>query len=306
MDNRKIYDVLKDIAGDEHVLCNASMINHTSMKVGGTADYIVMPASRDILVRLYRKCLELRVPVFVMGNGTNLIVRDGGIRGVVIKLTDNLCAYTVEETTIKADAGILLSRLSRIASEYGLSGLEFAEGIPGTLGGAVAMNAGAYTGVMSDIVTRSTYLKPDGSIMLLEGKDHNFGKRSSFVQADGGIILDTQLLLKHDSKDEIKARMDDFCAQRREKQPLELPSAGSVFKRPEGFFAGKLVEDCGLRGYRLGGAEVSCKHCGFIVNRENASAKDVTNLISHIRNKVLDKFGVELQTEVKIVGEDTF
>lgn len=295
---------LAGLAGGGNVVTDEPMKYHTSFKVGGPADIIVAPENADSLIKVYQTCIREEYPVFVMGNGTNLIVRDKGIRGVVIKIFDNLSRYEVLDDVIVAEAGILMSRLSRIALEQGLSGLEFAEGIPGTLGGAVAMNAGAYGGEMSDIVFRTEYLDRQGRQVALEKDAHLFGKRSSFIQTDGGIALKIHLKLKKGDRSAIKGLMDDFNRQRREKQPLELPSAGSIFKRPEGYFAGKLVQDCGLRGFGIGGAEVSRKHCGFIVNTGNATADDIIKLISHIRSAVMQKFHVELQTEVRTVGEE--
>jgi UDP-N-acetylmuramate dehydrogenase len=239
-----------------------------------------------------------------MGNGTNLIVRDRGIRGVVVKILDGLNRYEVKDDIIIAETGILMSKLARIALEYGLAGLEFAEGIPGTLGGAVAMNAGAYTGEMSDIVIKTEYIDKGGNLLVLDREGHRFGKRTSFIQTDGGIALRVHMKLNRGDREKIKALMDDFNRQRREKQPLELPSAGSIFKRPEGYFAGKLIQDCGLKGCRTGGAEVSSKHSGFIVITADATAEDIVKLINHIQAEVKSKFQVELQTEVRIVGEE--
>lgn len=303
IDKTGLASVFADIVGAGNVKIDEPMKNHTSFKVGGPADLFVTPDSAENLAKLYSMCLQKGIPVFIMGNGTNLIVRDKGIRGVVLQVFKNLDSASIEGCKITAEAGILVSRLSRLALENGLEGLEFAEGIPGTLGGAVTMNAGAYISDMSHIVTRTEYMDRNGEIKVLEGEQHQFGKRSSIIQSNGGIVLSSELQLKAGDKAEIEGRMDEFKRQRKEKQPLELPSAGSVFKRPEGYFAGKLVQDCGLRGFRIGGAEVSCKHCGFIVNIDNATAGDVIELIHHIQAAVKEKFGVELQTEVRIVGE---
>jgi UDP-N-acetylmuramate dehydrogenase len=300
----ELTDMLVRTAGSGNVKVCEPMCAHTSFKIGGPADYLVTPKDEESLARIFVFCMENQVPVLVMGNGTNLVVRDKGIRGVVLKLLDNFSEYEVCEDTICAGAGILISRLSRIAMENSLTGLEFAEGIPGTLGGAVTMNAGAYDGEMSYIVSEIRYLDKSGKIRNIPGKEMNFGKRSSFVQKDEGIVLKAVLKLEKGCRENIKAKMDEFNRQRREKQPLELPSAGSVFKRPEGNYAGKLIQDCGLRGCTIGGAMVSDKHCGFIVNSGNASAADVTALISQIRETVKSRFGIELQTEVKIVGEE--
>lgn len=304
MDKIRIAGLLARIAGEHRIMVDEPMKRHTSFKLGGPADILAAPESVEALVEVYRVCREEKVPVFIMGNGTNLVVRDGGIRGVVLKIFDNLSRCEVAGERILAEAGALMARLSKLALEHGLSGLEFAEGIPGTLGGAVVMNAGAYIGEMKQVVVRTEYLDPEGNLQVIEGDQHRFGKRTSYFQEAGGIILRSELQLHPGDRSQIKGLMDDFNRQRREKQPLELPSAGSVFKRPEGHFAGKLIQDCGLRGCRVGGAEVSNKHCGFIVNVDQAKAADVTDLIAHIRQAVKERFEVELETEVRIVGEE--
>lgn len=304
MEQERIAEILRQIPGSGIITVNEPMMCHTSFKIGGPADVFVKPQNTEGLLQILRCCEQMGVPVLVMGNGTNLIVRDKGIRGVVIQITDNMNAYKVDGEEITAEAGILLSRLSRIALEHELSGMEFAEGIPGTLGGAVVMNAGAYDGEMSFVVKQTEYLSPDGKVLLLDNPGHCFGKRSSFIQTDGGVVLKTKISLKKGNRVQISEKMAEFRSKRREKQPLEMPSAGSIFKRPEGNFAGKLVQDCGLRGHRIGGAEVSCLHCGFIVNRGNATAWDVISLIKCIQDRVYADFGVQLQTEVKFVGEE--
>jgi UDP-N-acetylmuramate dehydrogenase len=303
LDILKIAADLTEIVGSNHVKLNEPMAVHTSIKIGGPADIIVSPDNEDTLSKAYIYCLENKVPVFVMGNGTNLIVRDNGLRGVVIKIHNNFNSYKIIDDKIIAQAGILLSRLSKIALQNELSGMEFAEGIPGTLGGAVTMNAGAYNGEMSFVVQSIKYLDKTGKIKSLGNKELEFGKRSSFVQKDGGIVLEAEMQLKKADKHQVSEQMNQFAKMRKEKQPLELPSAGSVFKRPEGNYAGKLIEDCGLKGLKIGGAQVSEKHCGFIVNIEKATACDVIDLIAHIQKTVKDNYGVELQTEVKIIGE---
>lgn len=292
------------IVGNENVMLDEPLKNHTSMKCGGPADFLITPCTVESLREVINFCNSENLPVFVMGNGTNLIVRDKGIRGVVIKLSEKFSRYKVKGNIIEAEAGIFLSRLARIALENELTGMEFAEGIPGTLGGAVAMNAGAYDGEMADIVIKTYYLDNRNNISTVEGDQHKFGKRTSFIQQEGGIVIKSEILLEKGNKEEIRKKMEYFSEQRRQKQPLDMPSAGSIFKRPEGYFAGKLIQDCGLKGYRIGGAEVSCKHCGFIVNTNNASSADIISLIEYIQQKVKEKFGVTLQTEVKIVGEE--
>jgi UDP-N-acetylmuramate dehydrogenase len=233
-----------------------------------------------------------------------LIVREKGIRGITVKLFEKFNKYEVTGCTINAQAGILLSKLSQVALQNELTGLEFASGIPGTLGGAVAMNAGAYGGEMKDVVAKTQYIDNNGDIKSIEADMHCFGYRTSFIQKEEGIVLNSELKLKAGDKVKIKALMDDLCKKRNDKQPLKMPSAGSVFKRPEGYFAGKLIEDCGLRGYSIGGAEVSNMHCGFIVNKGDAVAGDVIALIEFIKRTVKEKFGVDLETEVKVIGEE--
>ncbi len=304
MDKRTAAMLLEQIVGIGNVFTDELMRDHTSFKLGGPADILVTPYDTKGLIDILDACSRLAMPVFIMGNGTNLIVRDKGIRGVVVKLRDKFSHYEIKDDVIEAQTGILLSRLAKVALENGLSGLEFAEGIPGTLGGAVTMNAGAYDGEISMAVESSEYLSSNGQICVLDNGQHCFGKRSSFIQTDGGVVLSTRIKLNKGDPTEIKAKMDKFNNARHEKQPLSMPSAGSIFKRPEGFFAGKLIQDCGLRGYRKGGAEVSGLHCGFIVNSGNATANDVIDLIKYIQATVYEKFGVELQTEVKVVGEE--
>lgn len=304
MNKESIAGMLGAAAGQRNVRVDEPMKNHTSFKVGGPADVLVTPDSVESLVEVLNICKRNSIPFTIIGNGTNLIVRDKGIRGVVIKIFDSFNKCQVKGDIITAEAGILLSRLSNVALENGLAGLEFASGIPGTLGGAVAMNAGAYGGEMKDVVIRTSFINKSGDVVTLEGQQHQFGYRTSFIQREGGIVLETELKLRRGKREDIRYTMDELKRRRKEKQPLEMPSAGSVFKRPEGHFAGKLVEDCGLRGYRVGGAQVSEKHCGFIVNAGDARASDIEELIDEIQNNVKTKFGVDLDTEVKIIGEE--
>lgn len=304
MDIKHITQLLIEAVDADNVKNYVPMANHTSFKIGGPADILVTPKTAQQIAKIIQISKTEKVPIFIMGNGSNLVVREKGIRGITVKLFDNFDEYEVKESIIKAQAGILLSKLSQVAYQNGLTGLEFASGIPGTLGGAIAMNAGAYGGEMKDVVIKTQYIDKGGNIKSIEGDMHCFGYRTSFIQKEEGIVLSSELKLKAGDKNQIKALMDDLCKRRNEKQPLKMPSAGSVFKRPEGYFAGKLVEDCGLRGYRVGGAEVSDMHCGFIVNKGNAVAGDVITLIELIKSTVKNKFGVELQTEVKIVGEE--
>lgn len=303
MEKEKYSKLLENLAGKENVKVDEPMKNHTSFKIGGPADFLVTPCSVESICEIIKLCNNEKLPIFIMGNGTNLLVSDKGIRGVVVKIYDNLNSCFVKEDYIEAYAGILLSKLSDIALENELAGLEFASGIPGTLGGAVAMNAGAYGGEMKDVVVETEFIDKSGNIKVIRGNEHQFGYRTSFIQKQSGIAVRTVIKLKKGDRASIKALIDDLTARRQDKQPLEMPSAGSVFKRPEGYFAGKLIEDCGLRGYSIGGAQVSEKHCGFIVNKGDATSKDILDLIRYIQKTVKDKFNVELQTEIRLVGE---
>ncbi|MDQ2086140.1 UDP-N-acetylmuramate dehydrogenase [Herbivorax sp. ANBcel31] len=303
MDKKSLASIIENILGNQNVMIDEPMKNHSSFKVGGTADILVTPVSFFQLSEVLKLCKKENIPIFIMGNGSNLIVSDKGIRGVVVKISDNLSECSVKDGTILVQGGMLLSKVSRVALENELTGLEFAAGIPGTIGGAVAMNAGAYGGEMKDVVACTEYMDLYGEIKTLRGSEHKFGYRSSYILKNSGIVLKSLLKLKKGKKGEIKALMDDFNKRRKDKQPLDMPSAGSVFKRPEGYFAGKLIEDCNLKGCKIGGAQVSEKHCGFIVNTGSATASDIQNLIEHIQNTVKSTYGVELQTEVRVIGE---
>lgn len=304
MNKMELSGTFKEVLGESNVRVGEPMKAHTSFKLGGPADIFLIPQDEKQLSRVIKICNLNSTPFIVIGNGTNLIVRDKGIRGVVIKVQDKFCDYCVHGEILTAGAGLLLSRVADIALESGLTGFEFASGIPGTLGGAVAMNAGAYIGEMKDVVVKTEFLDSAGERHTVEGEGHQFGYRTSFIQKVGGIVTRSWLQLRKGSKSEIKVLMDDLNKRRKEKQPLQMPSAGSVFKRPAGYFAGKLIEDSGLKGCRLGGAEVSTMHCGFIVNADNATAEDVVKLIAHVQEVVKDKFGIELEREVRIIGEE--
>ncbi|NSW91686.1 MAG: UDP-N-acetylmuramate dehydrogenase [Firmicutes bacterium] len=304
MADKNFVRIIEGIVGKDNIKINEPMKNHTSFKVGGPADILVTPENISMLDKVLNLCKKEGVPYFIMGNGTNLVVRDKGIRGVVIKTGEKLNKYSIHDNVIEAEAGILLSELSLIALENALSGLEFASGIPGTLGGAVTMNAGAYGGEMKDVVIKTQYISPDGKIKTLEGEQHRFGYRTSFIQKDGGIVLKSWLKLYKDDKAKIREQIECLTAKRKKTQPLDMPSAGSIFKRPQGYYTAPLIEECGLKGYSIGGAQVSMKHCGFIVNTGGATAQDVISVIKYIQNTIKNKYGLELETEVKIVGEE--
>ncbi len=293
-----LLEELKKITKEENIFVNEPMKNHTTFRTGGPADYLVIPETVDEI----KKLIELDCKKTFVGNGSNLLVKDGGIRGLTIKLT-GLNSYTINDDIIEASAGCYLAMLSQVAMKNSLTGLEFACGIPGTLGGAVMMNAGAYGSEMSSVVLETEYISKNGIINKIT--DHEFGYRKSiFQQLDGAIILSSKLKLQHGNMEEIKNKMDELMASRNAKQPINYPSAGSTFKRPEGFFAGKLIEDAGLKGYRIGGAEVSTLHAGFIINAGNATSTDILNLIKYVQDMVKEKYNVLLEPEVKIIGED--
>lgn len=281
------------------------MSAHSTFKVGGSADCLFSAASAHELITVIRTARQCGMPVTVLGNGSNILVSDKGIRGIVLKIGKHMSAVSAEGDSLSADAGALLSSVSKFAASMTLAGMEFASGIPGTVGGAVYMNAGAYDGCMADIVVSSTGLFTDTleTFELKDAKSHLFGYRKSYFSDNSAVVLSSVLKLRKGDPAEISAKMNDFSGRRISSQPLELPSAGSTFKRPEGFFAGKLIEEAGLKGCRIGGACVSLKHAGFIVNDDNASAGDILALIDHVRDEVFRKTGVVLEPEVRILGE---
>lgn len=276
---------------------------HTSFRIGGPVRLMALPKSEEQAQALARVCARLGVEPFFMGNGTDLLVNDRGAEALVVKAFDGLSRLELaDETTILAGSGVLLSRLAHFALEHGLTGLEFAHGIPGTLGGAVTMNAGAYGGEMRQVAARTEYLEPDGERAAAEGEAHGFAYRRSAFSDGRRLILNARLALAPGEKAAIRARMDELADKRRAKQPLDLPSAGSTFKRPAGHFAGTLIEQCGLKGLTVGGAQVSEKHAGFVVNRGGATCADVTELIRQVQARVLEQTGVRLEPEVRIIG----
>lgn len=286
------------------IMFDEPMKNHTSFKIGGTADVMIIPSSEDELVSAVKLCRENDVEYYIMGNGTNLLVKDGGMRGAVIKINEGLNKVDVDGNKVYCQAGALITGVSRVALIHSLTGFEFANGIPGTIGGAVTMNAGAYGGEVKDVIIRVRAIDKDNNIVEYTNSEMNFRYRGSRVVDEGLIVLSMEMELKPGNYDEIDAIMKDLTLKRTSKQPLELPSAGSTFKRPEGYFAGKLIDDAGLRGLRYRGAQISEKHCGFVVNVDNATCEEVIHLISVVQKTVRDKFGVELEMEIKLIGED--
>lgn len=275
---------------------------YTSFKTGGNAEIMLTPKDEKSLYEALKKCKELEIKPFILGNGTNLLVSDRGIDNVVIHIGKGFDEITmVDETTIRCMAGCSLMRLCRFALEKGLTGLEFAYGIPGTVGGAMYMNAGAYDGEMKNVAVSCDYVTFDGKKGTLTGEEMELSYRHSAFCDSDKVIVSALLKLEKGNRTEIESKMNDLMSRRKEKQPIEYPSAGSTFKRPVGYFAGKLIEDCGLRGKSVGGAEVSEKHCGFIINKNNATSADIMDLIDFVRDEVLEKTGIMLETEVKIV-----
>lgn len=294
---------IQEIVGNENIEINALMKNHTSFKVGGPVDILVTPETYKQVQDVIFVCNKNSIPFYILGNGSNIIVKDGGIRGVVIKLC-KLKNISIDGDTMICGSGALISSVSKKALNSNLTGLEFACGIPGSVGGAAAMNAGAYKGEMSQIIESAVVVTSKGNIRRLSNKELEFSYRTSAVLKYNLTVLEVTFRLKEGNYYDIKEKMKLLTRKRIERQPLEYPSAGSTFKRPEGFYAAKLIEDSGLKGVSVGGAEVSKKHSGFIINKGDASAKDILQLIDIVQKKVKEEFNVELNTEVKIIGED--
>lgn len=280
------------------------MKKHTSFRVGGPADWFVMPENAEELKDILSECREKGADWYVIGNGSNLLVSDEGFRGVIIS-TEAFGGIQITGTTMKAGAGVLLSKLASTACREGLAGLEFASGIPGSVGGAVIMNAGAYGSEIRDILISATVLDANGTIHRMKRDELELGYRTSAVARDGLVVLEAEFSLERGEISEIRGKMDELAMRRKVKQPLKYPSAGSTFKRPAGYFAGKLIEDAGLKGFSVGGAEVSDKHAGFVINKGNASAADIYRLCCEVQKRVLEHTGIKLELEVKLLGDFT-
>ena len=304
MNKQFIYKELLNILDEENIKVDEPMKKHISFKVGGPADFLVKPKTEEELRNVVEFAKKENVPFIVIGNGSNLLVKDGGIRGIVIELSDNFNNYEIDGNIIKAQSGALLAIIGRNAMKNSLTGFEFAAGIPGTLGGALAMNAGAYGGEMKQVVKTVRLMDRDGNIFELSNEEMKFEYRRSLLTTKDYIVLSAVIELQPGNVEEIKEIMADYSNRRSTKQPLNFPSAGSTFKRPEGHFAAKLIDDCGLRGLTLRGAQVSDKHCGFVVNMGDANAKDILDLMFIVKSTVNEKFGIMLEEEVKILGED--
>lgn len=299
------YDKLEEIVGKDKVKYNEKMSKYTTMRVGGPCDCIVFPDEISKIKEVIDFCKNENITFFVIGNGSNLLVKDEGIHGVVIKLGHRFGKIEIDGEYILAYAGATMPTLSQLAKKNSLKGLEFACGIPGTIGGGVKMNAGAYGSQISDILYEVTYMDEKEEIKTIKNKDCSFGYRKSIFTINSNyVILSAKFKLERGNIDEIENKMKENSLARKTKQPLEYPNFGSVFKRPEGYFVGKLVDDAGLRGYKIGGAQVSTKHTGFIVNVDNATCKDVLDLIGYVQTTVYNKFNVKLTPEVIIIGGD--
>lgn len=301
MDINQFSQLLLTELPEDTIYLNEEMKKYTTFKIGGPVDILIKPDSIINLAQAIKLCRTHEVPYYILGNGSNLLVADEGFKGVVIQIYTNLDEIKVEGNTVTAQAGALLSKIANKALEHSLTGFEFAHGIPGTLGGAVVMNAGAYDGEMKHVLISCDVLDSEGNILTLSNEDLELGYRKSIVQKKGYIVLSATIGLKEGNKEEISARMKELMARRKEKQPLDKPSAGSTFKRPEGYFAGKLIMDSGLKGYQIGGAMISDKHSGFVVNNGGATFKDVENLIKYVQEVVKEKYQVVLEPEVKIL-----
>ena len=304
MNTEQVYRDLSGLVRDENcIVRDALMKNYTTFRIGGPADLLIQPSSEEELIRIAAYLRQKDISAVVLGNGSNVLVKDGGIRGVVIKIGKNMGNIRTEGEELTAEAGALLSAAALAAADGGLTGMEFAAGIPGSVGGAVFMNAGAYGGEMRDIIETVTVLDETGAQHVLSVEELELGYRTSCILKKHYIVTQAVLKLAAGEEQTIRARMKELATQRAEKQPLEYPSAGSTFKRPEGYFAGKLIMDAGLRGYRVGGAQVSQKHCGFVVNTGNATAQDVRTLIADVSAEVDRQFQVKLEPEIKMLGE---
>lgn len=301
--NTSFLNFARDIYAAEDILEEEPMARHTTFRVGGPADCLLQVSDAGQLAATTHYLNETGLDYFVLGNGSNLLVSDKGYRGVILQIGPKMSEVTVDGTLVRAQAGASMAKTARTAMEHGLTGLEFASGIPGTIGGGVIMNAGAYGGEMKQVVESVTVLAPDGNIMVLDNASMEFGYRTSALKNRHFVVLEASFRLQESDRASVQAKMEELAEQRRSKQPLEFPSAGSTFKRPEGYFAGKLIMDAGMRGYRIGGAQVSEKHCGFLINAANASAQDIYDLIETVKERVYDVFEVKLETEVILLGE---
>lgn len=301
MDKNKIKDVLTKEISEENIFIDEPMKKHTSFKIGGVADIFIKVKSVQELQYIIEVAKKENILVTIIGNGSNLLVKDNGIRGIVIML--NMDKIEIEDTIVTVEAGVKLGFLAQKLLKEELTGFEFAAGIPGSIGGAVRMNAGAYGGEMKDIIVETKCLTPSGEIVTLSNEEQKFSYRHSIFMENRYIVLETKIKLQKGNKDEIKAKMDDYAQQRKEKQPISLPNAGSTFKRGTDFVTAKVIDECGLKGFSIGDAQISTKHAGFVVNNGNATAEDVLKLIEHVQKVVLEKTGKKIELEIEVLGE---
>ena len=301
--NKEVIEYLGQIVSPENVIENEDMSRHTTFKTGGPASLFISPADISQLEKVVEVLRRISEDFFILGNGSNILVSDKGFDGAVISLKRFSDIELKGDNTVIAGAGALNSAIASFARDNSLTGFEFAAGIPGTIGGAMIMNAGAYDGEMKQVTRAVTVLSPKGEVMVLDNSTMEFGYRTSAIKGRGYIVLSVELSFEKGDKQAISDKMAELAARRRDKQPLEFPSAGSTFKRPEGYFAGKLIEDAGLRGYSVGGAAVSDKHCGFVINKGGATSSDIYRLIQDVKEKVLEASGVELEPEVIMLGK---
>lgn len=300
------YKELVCVAGDKNVKIDEDMGRHTTFKTGGQAKYFIIPDNKQMLLTLIQLHFDNHMPYYIIGNGSNLLIADEGYDGTIIKIGEKMSRITIDNLLLKAESGAMLSKIAAMAAKNSLTGLEFAAGIPGSVGGAAAMNAGAYGGEIKNLLLNVEVMDHSGHVMTLLNEELKYGYRSSEIQSKEYIVLSVELKLSHGNEQEILEKMNEFMKARKDKQPLEYPSAGSTFKRPNGHFAGKLIMDAGLAGYSIGGACVSEKHCGFVINKSNATATDIITLMKNVNKIVFEKFGVILEPEVKIIGDRTW
>lgn len=302
MISEAVIQALRKFVPEENICLQESMASHTTFRIGGLADCFVQLENTEQLIKVQKYLSQVGVPFFILGNGSNLLVSDAGFRGVILQIGPKMNRVTVEGNVIVAQAGASMAQIARTAMEHELTGMEFASGIPGTIGGGVVMNAGAYGGELSQIVTQVNVVNSEGGIMELDNETMEFGYRTSTIRNNPFTVTEVILRLEKGDRQQIRERMEELAAKRREKQPLEYPSAGSTFKRPAGHYAGQLIMEAGLRGLQCGGAKVSDKHCGFVINTGNATAEDVRKLIREVQARVKDQFNVDLETEVLFLG----
>lgn len=302
MISEAVIQALRKFVPEENICLQESMASHTTFRIGGLADCFVQLENTEQLIKVQKYLSQVGVPFFILGNGSNLLVSDAGFRGVILQIGPKMNRVTVEGNVIVAQAGASMAQIARTAMEHELTGMEFASGIPGTIGGGVVMNAGAYGGELSQIVTQVNVVNNEGEIMELDNETMEFGYRTSTIRNNPFTVTEVILRLEKGDRRQIRERMEELAAKRRDKQPLEYPSAGSTFKRPAEHYAGQLIMEAGLRGFQCGGAKVSDKHCGFVINTGNATAEDVRKLIREVQARVKDQFNVDLETEVLFLG----